>query len=532
MSNITYRKSIREDIPSINDLFIEMVKTVNARMERGGVNPYTDFEQGFEPGYLDNFYINDDRLIYVAEDEGKVIGFLSVINKKNLQTIYLDDYCVNDSYRGQGIGSQLMNMSFEFAKNQGYDQVITHVESANTESIEFYLKKGFKIVQEQGHRLLIRRVDNHLSEEKQNELKENNNKILSKILDKIKKEYADKVDIVAIGGSFCSGLYREKSDFDAVIIANDEVDDLSKCFILHGIGQDIYYSFWDRFEHMAEYEDMFSTKLKNLDIVYYRNEEVLNKYKQLQDRLDKNMNDSEKNEKTIDKYLDSIISKKNSINKLENLNDLYKLVGSLMNDIENTLFINNKLYLFGGTKNILTEIYFMANIPDNFINEYEKILDLNNISDIKNWTNSIVSLLLNYFNKEDNNEVMYEVKDNKAIKEDISRNALVGTYEELYSNYYNKLLNAAKTNNKYLSFRTMIDAQGFFDEFTNQFNLPKFNLLEKYNPNNLMDNINAFMVLLSKWKTLYNQFQIDVEEYSSIEELYINDLNKKIKSQI
>ena len=176
MSNIIYRKSIREDIPSINDLFIEMVKTVNARMERGGVNPYTDFEQGFEPGYLDNFYINDDRLIYVAEDEGKVIGFLSVINKKNLQTIYLDDYCVNDSYRGQGIGSQLMNMSFEFAKNQGYDQVITHVESANTESIEFYLKKGFKIVQEQGHRLLIRRVDNHLSEEKQNELKENNNK--------------------------------------------------------------------------------------------------------------------------------------------------------------------------------------------------------------------------------------------------------------------------------------------------------------------------------------------------------------------
>ena len=47
-----------------------------------------------------------------------------------------------------------------------------------------------------------------------------------------------------------------------------------------------------------------------------------------------------------------------------------------------------------------------------------------------------------------------------------------------------------------------------------------------------MDNVNAFMVLLSKWKTLYNQFQIDVEEYGSIEELYNNDLNKKIKSHI
>lgn len=529
MGSITYRKSIKEDIPAINNLFIEMVKTVNARMERGGVNPYTDFEQGFEPGYIDNFYVNDDRLIFVAEDEGKVIGFLSVINKKELQTIYLDDYCVNDSYRGKGIGSKLMNMSFEFAKQQGYDQVITHVESANTESIEFYWKKGFKLVQEQGHRLLIRRVENHLSEEKQNELKEKNSRILSKILDKIKTEYSDRVDIVAIGGSFCSGLYHEKSDFDAVIVANDEVDDLSKCFILDEIGQDIYYTYWDRFEHMAKYENMFSTKLKDLDIVYYRNEEVLNKYKQLQEQLDINMNDTEKNKQTINKYLDSIISKKNTINKTDNLNELYKLIGSLMNDIENILFINNKLYLFGGTKNILTELYFMVNIPENFIDDYKKVLDLNNINDIKDWTNSIVDTLLSYFNKDDNKEVMYEFDSDKVVKEDITRNALIGTYEELYSNYYNKLLNAADSNNKYLSFRTMIDAQGFFDEFTNTFNLPEFNLLDKYNPNNLMANLNEFTTLLNKWKKLYDQFQIDAEEYDSIEELYSISSNKKTK---
>lgn len=167
MSNIIYRKSIKNDIPAINSLFIEMVKTVNARMERGGVNPYTGLEQGFEPGYLDDFYINDDRIIFVAEDDGKVIGFLSIVNNKEQQTIYLDDYCVNNAYRGRGIGSKLMNMSFEFAKKLGYDQVITHVESANSESIEFYKKKGFKLIQKQGHRLLIGKANNHLLEEKQ-----------------------------------------------------------------------------------------------------------------------------------------------------------------------------------------------------------------------------------------------------------------------------------------------------------------------------------------------------------------------------
>lgn len=526
MSNITYRKSIKEDIPSINNLFIEMIKTVNSRMEREGEITYENLETGFEEGYLDRFYINDDRLIYVALDDDKVIGFISIINNKEYANIYLDDYCVNESYRGQGIGSKLMQISFKFAKQQGYDQVITHVEINNYESIEFYRKKGFKLVQKQGHRLLIRRVDNHLSEEKQNELKEKNNKILSKILYKIKNEYPDKVDMVAIGGTFCNGLYHEKSDFDVVIIANDNIDDISKCFILDGIGQDIYYTFWDRFEHMAEYENMFSTKLKELEIVYYRNEGVLSKYNQLQEELDINMNNTEKNKETINKYLNSIISKKNSINKTDNLNELYKLVGSLMNDIENVLFINNKLYLFGGTKNILAELSFMVNIPDNFIEYYKRILDLNSISDIKEWVNSIVTILLTYFNKEDNN--LYEEESNNIEKKEITRNDLIGTYEELYSNYYNKLVYASNNNNKYLSFRTMIDAQGFFDEFTSQFNMPEFNLMEKYKPYDLQANIDEFTKLLNKWKDLYDKFQIDVEKYDSIEELYSISSNKTL----
>ena len=162
MSNITYRKSIKEDIPSINNLFIEMIKTVNSRMEREGENTNNNYETGFEDGYLDRFYIDDDRLIYVALDDDKVIGFISIINKKEYGNIYLDDYCVNEDYRGQGVGSKLMEMAFDFAKRNEYDQVITHVQGVNKESVEFYFKKGFKLVEIQNNvssnRYLIRRV--------------------------------------------------------------------------------------------------------------------------------------------------------------------------------------------------------------------------------------------------------------------------------------------------------------------------------------------------------------------------------------
>lgn len=86
----------------------------------------------------------------------------------------------------------------------------------------------------------------------------------------------------------------------------------------------------------------------------------------------------------------------------------------------------------------------------------------------------------------------------KSEKKDITRDDLIGTYEELYSNYYNKLLYASKTNNKFLSFRTMIDAKGFFDEFTNQFKISKFNLIEQYNLNNLQLNVEAYKKLLNE----------------------------------
>lgn len=158
MNNIVYRKSIKEDIKQINQLFIEMINTVNNRMKREGFETYNEFENGYEEGYLDNFYIDNNKVIYVALDKDKVVGFISIEKYRESGYIYLDDYCVNNNYRGYGIGTKLMNMALEFAKKEEINNIITHVEKTNTESIKFYKNNHFKIEQEQGHRLLIKRI--------------------------------------------------------------------------------------------------------------------------------------------------------------------------------------------------------------------------------------------------------------------------------------------------------------------------------------------------------------------------------------
>ena len=153
--NITYRKSIKEDIPYINDLFIEMIKTVNKRMKSEGITPYGDLEKGFEDGYLDTFYDNPNRVIYVALDGNIIVGFISICVEEGY--IYLDDYSVTYSYRGKGIGTKLLDLAVNYAKEKNIDDILTHVESSNKESIEFYKNRGFKLVEKQENRLLIKR---------------------------------------------------------------------------------------------------------------------------------------------------------------------------------------------------------------------------------------------------------------------------------------------------------------------------------------------------------------------------------------
>lgn len=152
--NISYRKSIKEDIPYINNLFIEMVKTVNKRMEDNNITPYKELENGFIDNYLDKFYIDNNNVIFVALDNNDIIGFISLC--KNEDNIYIDDYSVKEEYRGKGIGSKLMSLANTYALENNINELITHVETANKKSIEFYKNKGFKLVQKQDHRLLIK----------------------------------------------------------------------------------------------------------------------------------------------------------------------------------------------------------------------------------------------------------------------------------------------------------------------------------------------------------------------------------------
>ena len=127
------RKAKIEDIPSINQLFIEMQETIyNA-----------EDIIGYEDNYLDKFFSNNKNWICVSEYNNQVVGYLSIEVYENKNYIYLDDLAVTEQHRFNGIGTILIHTAEEYAKSISISEIVLHVEESNTQAQEAYLKLGF-----------------------------------------------------------------------------------------------------------------------------------------------------------------------------------------------------------------------------------------------------------------------------------------------------------------------------------------------------------------------------------------------------
>ena len=99
--------------------------------------------------------ILDNRLtpVFVAVDaEDNVTGYCFCIvqdqrgsnNLVPLRTLYIDDLCIDESLRGQGIGRSLYRFVKDYAKNEGFYNLTLNVWSCNPGAIRFYESLGMQ----------------------------------------------------------------------------------------------------------------------------------------------------------------------------------------------------------------------------------------------------------------------------------------------------------------------------------------------------------------------------------------------------
>lgn len=143
------RRAKEQDMDGINKLLLQVCLVHHKGrpdLFKYGAKKYTD-EQ------LKAIIHDDSRPIFTAVDEnGNVMGYAFCVFQQHIgdniltdiKTLYIDDLCVDETLRGQHIGSRLYKAVLEYAREHHCYNVTLNVWSLNESAMKFYQACGLK----------------------------------------------------------------------------------------------------------------------------------------------------------------------------------------------------------------------------------------------------------------------------------------------------------------------------------------------------------------------------------------------------
>ena len=139
----------RGDIPRV----LELLTQVNMVHHNGRPDIFKGPTTKYSAEELEALFQDGRRPVFVYRDDaGTVLGYaFCVMNEvkdnrllQDIRTLYIDDLCVDENVRGQGIGSALYQYVLDYARNEGCYNVTLNVWSLNGPAMKFYEKCGLK----------------------------------------------------------------------------------------------------------------------------------------------------------------------------------------------------------------------------------------------------------------------------------------------------------------------------------------------------------------------------------------------------
>jgi ribosomal protein S18 acetylase RimI-like enzyme len=100
---------------------------------------------GVSLSYSSSFHqITEEMRNFLPED--RLEHFKSFYASRVENSLFLNALCVNDQFRGKGIGTQLISLTEKKARDDGFNAVSLIVLADNTDAQRLYARCGFKTV--------------------------------------------------------------------------------------------------------------------------------------------------------------------------------------------------------------------------------------------------------------------------------------------------------------------------------------------------------------------------------------------------
>ncbi len=336
-------------------------------------------------------------------------------------------------------------------------------------------------------------------------MKQVDQKLIEAIKKKAWKICPDSLALIGIYGSVATGDDTEKSDLDLLILINDEKGwQLADAFILDDreVGYDIYCTNWDMLEEDAKCRHAHLSKLLDAKIVYVKDEAAVEKLKGLRQQAADLLASQERCQRSAEAFLaakgafaDCCLT--------DSLSEARTFAGYCINFLADSVMLYCGKYFRFGIKRTFEELR-QLNLPFDMEKEILCVMRAESVEEIRGTLTCLLRSVREY------------LQFSREKKEGAFEN-LNGTYEEMYSNWRNKMFEAAEKGDLYASFMNLVSLQGMIHELAEEIAITDFEIMGEFSPANLSANTRLFDRSLERYLDEYKKRNMAVRHFADVD---------------
>lgn len=339
------------------------------------------------------------------------------------------------------------------------------------------------------------------------ELRASHEKMIEAVLEKARRCCPDGLDLLGVYGSAATGDMHEKSDLDLLIVPSGEEAgrQLARTFILDDeqVGYDLYCTSWEAMENDAECIHSQLGKLMDSVIVFEKNGSVRDRLDALRSKAsrilasDKRFRKArEASERMRLPYADALLT-----GTMAEKRAYAAYVISLGLD---AVMLHNGRYFRRGAKRTFEELEGLS-LPEGFRAAVNVIIHAGDGETFDAALTRFVRSVLSFTRTEED-------------RPDPDRERLRGTYEEMVSNWRNKMTEAAENQDEFSSFMNMASLQFMLAGIAGDANIPEYHVMKDFRAEDLRGNAKAFDGILEEYLLEYEKAGMKPLIYRNVDE--------------
>ena len=333
-----------------------------------------------------------------------------------------------------------------------------------------------------------------------------NKKIIDAVITKAKEVCPESLSLIGIYGSVATGDEYEKSDLDLMIlIKDDEGWKLGTGFILEDsqIGYDIYCTNWDGLKWDAGCHHAKLSKLLDSKIVYVKDNKAPDVLKQLQEQARSFLQSVERFERVHELIKEAKVSYANAC-LYEELGKVRLYASDVILSLLDAIMIFHGCYFKRGVKRIFDELSLFP-LDTAFLENMRSISKSNDVTELQSLMKSLIIYAENY------------TSHPREINEP-SADSISGTYEEMYSNWRNKVEEAANSNDLFSSFMNMCSLQHMIYEISENTAIGAYDIMATFDVDCLENNVKQFDAFLADYEKVYKKAGLSINRFANVDE--------------